>query len=235
MARNFHDEYFKTTQITRPIQNHLQRVYSLLTATAGSAALGSYLDLFYYDLSFGGLISLLGLGCFFLIHILDRQNNDLLRHFLLLAFGFCQGVGINPLIANVMIIDPTILFQAMVTATLVFASFSATALVSERRSLLYMGSFLLSGLMLMAWTSLANIFFLGSPALFNIQLYLGLALFAGFVMFDTQIIVERAAAGDYDVVRHSADLFTDLFSLFQRILVIMANNSSEKRRENKRK
>ena len=87
-----------------------------------------------------------------------------------------------------------------------------------------------SGLSMLCVLSLANIF-ARSMVVFNIQLYLGLLVFCGFVVFgmlqhhhtlnihinshiftDTQLIVEKAIQGDKDFVSHSLELFIGTFT-----------------------
>jgi len=55
------------------------------------------------------------------------------------------------------------------------------------------------------------------------QLYFGLLVFVGYIIVDTQEIVERAHMGDLDYVKHALTLFTDLVAVFVRILVIMVS------------
>jgi len=48
-------------------------------------------------------------------------------------------------------------------------------------------------------------------------------VFVGYIIVDTQEIVERAHMGDLDYVKHALTLFTDLVAVFVRILVIMVS------------
>ena len=55
------------------------------------------------------------------------------------------------------------------------------------------------------------------------ELYFGLLLFCGFVLFDTQLIVEKFNHGNDDFIWHSLDLFLDFVNIFRRLLVILAS------------
>jgi len=78
----------------------------------------------------------------------------------------------------------------------------------------------MSGLTLLFWIGFLNMF-LRTEMLFNVQLYFGLLLFCGFVIFDTQLIIEKAENHDYDYVLHSLELFLELLNIFVRILIIL--------------
>ncbi|KAG6963442.1 hypothetical protein JG688_00008142 [Phytophthora aleatoria] len=73
-------------------------------------------------------------------------------------------------------------------------------------------------------------------ALLLTTLYGGLFMFCGYVVFDTQMIIEKASMGDKDVLKHTLDLFMDLMSIFVRILVALLkkNNGGSKPRSNHR-
>jgi len=138
----------------------------------------------------------------------------------LLAFGFLQGASIGPLIQLALQMRPIMIAEAFVATTLVFVCFSAAAYFTERRSYLYLGGFFGSALTVLLGLSLMRML-TASDTLFSLELYCGLALFVGFVMFDTQMIIEKRANGDEDFVWHAVELFIDFVAIFVRILIIL--------------
>ncbi len=121
---------------------------------------------------------------------IDSEKTNVNRRLAMLcAFGFFQGTCIGPLIELAVYLDPAILYTAIIGTITVFACFSLSALLAKRRSYLFLGGMLGSALSLMFYMSLANIFFRSSTVnLF--QVYGGLIVFSGYVIFDTQLIIE---------------------------------------------
>nr|XP_027213418.1 bax inhibitor 1-like [Penaeus vannamei] len=101
-----------------------------------------------------------------------------------------------------------------VYATLTLATIAASL---QRLSLLGIFAFL-TGCNLGPFLNLAVTI---NPALAN--LYIGLAVMCGFIVYDTQFIVERARRGDMDYVMHSLNLFVDFVGVFWRLLMILTN------------
>ena len=62
-----------------------------------------------------------------------------------------------------------------------------------------------------------------TPHPHQFELYFGLLLFCGFVLFDTQLIVEKFNLGNDDFIWHSLDLFLDFVNIFRRLLIILAS------------
>lgn len=56
----------------------------------------------------------------------------------------------------------------------------------------------------------------------QVYLYLGLFLMCGFVLYDTQLIIEKRRSGDKDFVIHSVDLFIDFIGIFRRLVIILS-------------
>jgi len=209
---------------------HLTKVYTALTGCILAAAAGS---MFHLYANVGGLLTTFAaIGVMVWIAATpNTPDNTEKRLGLLAAFAFLKGASIGPLIARVAMIDPSIITTAFVGTCIVFACFSAASLFASKRSMLYLGGFLGSGLSLMVMVGFMNIF-MRSSWLLSFQLYGGLLLFCGFIMFDTQMIVAKAEAGDSDYVMHSIVLFVDAVAIFVRLLIILSRKSG---RDNERR
>ncbi|XP_061354819.1 bax inhibitor 1-like [Gastrolobium bilobum] len=218
-------------QISPVVQNHIKRVYFTLCCAVVASAVGAFLHVLW---NIGGfLTTLASLGS--MIWLLSTPSfQEQKRLSLLMASALFQGASIGPLIDLAIAIDPRLIFSAFVGTSLAFASFSAAALVARRREYLYLGGLLSSGLSILMWLHFASSIFGGSTALFKFDLYFGLLVFVGYIIVDTQEIIERAHFGDLDYVKHALTLFTDLVAIFVRILTIMLKNSTE-RNERKKK
>lgn len=81
------------------------------------------------------------------------------------------GLGIGPLLDYVIHVDPSIIPTAFLASTLIFTSFSISALFADRGKWLYLGGTLMSLLSVLMLMSLANIF-LGSDLIFKVWLFI---------------------------------------------------------------
>jgi len=79
---------------------------------------------------------------------------------------------------------------------------------------------------MMLFLSFMNIFF-RSVVIFNGLLYVGLLVFCGFVVFDTQLIIEKAAMGQKDFIWDSLELFLDFINIFVRLLIILGKDKKQ--------
>ncbi|CAM9818851.1 unnamed protein product, partial [Laminaria digitata] len=203
------------------VQRHLANVYAALAATVLACALGAAADLWVH---WGGLATMLaGLGAMMWLAFDQDKTNYSKRTGILLLFGLLQGFSLGTLIDVVLRVDPAILVTALLATTTVFVCFAGAALLAKRRSYLYLGGILSSGLMVLLAASVLNMF-MRTDFLLSVQLYAGLAIFCGYVIFDTQLIVEKAARGDRDFAWHAAELFIDFVGIFVRICIILMRN-----------
>lgn len=136
-----------------------------------------------------------------------------------------SGVGMGPLLDVAIDVNPSIVVTALLGTAVIFGSFSLSAIFAERGRWLYLGGTLMTLLSSLLLLSLANLF-VGSYLIFQVHLYLGLLVMCGFVLYDTQLIIEKRRNGDRDFVTHSLTLFTDFISIFKRLLIILTDKVS---------
>jgi Bax inhibitor 1 len=218
--------FLQSADLSPQAKTHLSKVYLSLLATVGACAVGAAVHMSF---NVGGLFTQLAMfGVLFAFH---AATDFVSRFGLLMAFGALQGASIGPLIEHVAYnVDPAIVTSAFLGTAVVFACFSAAALVAKRRSYLYLGGLLGSCLSLLFWGGIVNLFF-RSALFFNVQLYLGLVMFCGYVVFDTQLIVEKHAQGSNDFLAHSLNLFIDFVAIFVRLLIILSRNQKKRRND----
>ncbi|KVH88626.1 Bax inhibitor 1-related protein [Cynara cardunculus var. scolymus] len=195
-------------QISPVVQTHLKQVYLSLCCALVASAIGAYLHILW---NIGGLLTTFAtLGCMFWL-LATPPYEEQKRVSLLMASALFQGASIGPLIELAINFEPSILVSAFMGTAIAFACFSGAAMLARRREYLYLGGFLSSGL------------------------YFGLLVFVGYMVVDTQEIIEKAHFGDLDYVKHALTLFTDFVAVFVRILIIMLKNSAEKEERKKRR
>lgn len=217
------------------VRTHLKNVYATLTMSVMTAAVGAYVHLFTELLRGGGILfSLLGAGLALgLFYTPDNGKNRLSRLAMLLGFAFLTGLGMGPLLEMAIMINPSIVPSALLLTSVVFAGFSGAALFAPDGKYLYLGGSLISGLSTLMCLGLINIFF-RSQLLFQAHIYIGLAVFCGFIMFDTQVIIEKARRGDKDFIAHSLDLFIDFIQIFRKVLILLMQKEQGKEQKKKR-
>lgn len=150
----------------------------------------------------------------------DDEKKLHLRIGYLLGFAGLSGVGMGPLLEHIILVDPSIIVTALIGTSVVFVSFSICAMLAERGKYLFLGGTLMTMLSTLMLLSLANLLF-GSMLLFQANLYIGLLAMCGFVLYDTQLIIEKRRMGSKDFVTHSLDLFVDFIGIFRRLAIIL--------------
>ncbi|KAM9444019.1 putative Bax inhibitor 1 [Clarias gariepinus] len=224
---------FKFSQISRSTQQHLKNVYATLSMCMFMAAAGAYVHVIL-RLFQGGLLSVLGsLAMMTWLSVTPHNpETEKKRLAILSAFALLTGLGLGPVMDFVIKINPSIIVTAFLGTSAIFVCFTLSALYAQRRSYLFLGGTLLSGLSIMLLISILNVF-VGSLALFKVNLYITLAIMCGFVLFDTQLIIEKAEMGDKDYIWHCVDLFMDFVSIFRKLMILMAMNEKDKKKEKK--
>ncbi|KAG6383207.1 hypothetical protein SASPL_157044 [Salvia splendens] len=244
-------------QISPLVQTHLKQVYLSLCCALLASAVGVYLHVLW---NVGGILTSLGcMGCIFWL-LSTPFHHEQKKVSLLMAAALLEGASIGPLVELAIKFDPSHclllslfmlynmlrycistaeLYSSWLVLSLVvlwpLVVFSGAAMLARRREYLYLGGLLSSGLSILLWLHFASSIFGGSMALFKFELYFGLLVFVGYIVVDTQEIIEKAHMGDLDYVNHSLTLFTDFVAVFMRVLIIMLKNASEKEEKKKRR
>jgi FtsH-binding integral membrane protein len=222
----------KANNISYRVQNHLKNVYLAMAGTMLSAVAGT---VFYLYTHLSPLLSMFAMMAL-MVGLMFESPSVPAREKLprLMLFGFFQGASIGNLVELGLHVSPMLVAEAFFMTTLTFVCFAAVATLSERRSMLYMYGLLSSAVSWLLFASFANFFF-QSTALFSAELYLGLAVFIGYVCADSQMIIERADLGDQDYVRHALELFLDFVAIFVRILIIFLKSRGDSERNEARR
>lgn len=227
---------FNFNDLSPKVQRHLRNVYALLGASVLSATLGTWFSIWAQigtSVAMLGLLLSFGLVIYIAASSPDRgANQSRYRIAAMLTFAFLDGCWISPLVNLAIKVDPSLVLVALGATVMIFASFTGAALFSRRRSFLFLGGILGSAISQLLLLGVLTYFIRAlGPLYFNLQLYGGLVLFSAFIIYDTQLIVEKADSGDLDQVRHTLDLFIDLVGIFVRILIIILKNSRDKKRD----
>jgi len=220
------------SHLEKRVQEHLKKVYAALAISMIAACAGAYVHLFTTFLRHGLMMGLVSIGLLLALGLTPHSNENVgKRMAMLLGFSFFTGLGLGPLMDMVIRINPEIVSTAFLGTGVIFVCFSMAALLTHKRTFLFMGGILMSGLSLCLMLSLANIF-MRSQLLFSAELYLGFAVMCGMVLYDTQLIVEKSRAGDTDFIWHCVDLFLDFINIFRRLMIILAQKEDKKKNRN---
>lgn len=156
------------------------------------------------------------------------------------ALSFCMGFLVGPVMHHLAEFEPMILVQAVSYTAIMFGCFTAFAMFSKRRSLLFLGGIISSLMACMFWYRMITWMFgaskYGMGEMGMVYMVLSLFIACLYVIYDTQLIIEKSERGDKDVPTHTMTLFMDLFDLFIKIvqLLMELKDKNERKERNKR-
>ncbi|KAF9469753.1 inhibitor of apoptosis-promoting Bax1-domain-containing protein [Collybia nuda] len=155
------------------------------------------------------------------------------KHLFWLAFNACQAATLSPLF----FLNPAILSRAALYTCGVVGAISYVGATATNDKYLNLGGPLLAGVTVVALSSLAPMALpLGLRGLAfteAISLYGGLAVFGGFVLYDTQKILHNARLVEQgikkpDPMREAISLQLDMINIFIRIVQILSMQQRKK-------
>ncbi|PSS29571.1 hypothetical protein PHLCEN_2v2719 [Hermanssonia centrifuga] len=159
--------------------------------------------------------------------MMTPPENTILKHAFWLGFNACQAATLSPLF----FFSPAILSRAALYTCGVVGSLSYVGATAKNDTYLYWGGPLLAGVTVVALSSLAPMALpLGVRSLAvtqAISLYGGLAVFSGFVLYDTQKILHNARLVERgllarDPMKESIGLELDMINIFIRLVQILS-------------
>ncbi|KAJ7292754.1 Bax inhibitor family protein [Mycena rebaudengoi] len=174
----------------------------------------------------GGIGSMLGV-------FYTPPQNTVMKHAFWLSFNAFQAATLSPLF----FLNPAILARAGLYTLGVVGSLSYVGATAANDKYLYLGGPLLAGVSVVALSAFAPLV-LPATALRTlaitegIYLYGGLAVFGGFVLYDTQKILMHARMAEQgllqrDPINESVGLQLDVINIFIRLVQILSMNQKK--------
>lgn len=156
------------------------------------------------------------------------------KHLFWLGFNAFQAATLSPLF----FFSPAILSRAALYTVGIVGSLSYVGATAKNDTFLYMGGPLLAGVTVVALSSLAPMVLpvgmRGLAVMEAISLYGGLAVFGGFVLYDTQKILHHARLAEQgsmkrDPMNEAIGLELDMINIFIRLVQILAMQGNRKK------
>ena len=204
------------------VQKHVTNVYTQLSLCFVTSLVGCLLTL-NRTISVGFEAASIGTIVMFFAVLFGSEKY---RKLGLYGYTFLQGITLGYFTQQV---GTEVVMHALLGTIAVFLCFSCAALTAPSRSYLYLGGILGSALSLMFWNNLfARL--LGYSTM-TLEIYGGLVLFCGYVVFDTQLMIAKAENGIKDVVGDCLNLWIDLVSIFIRLARILQDKEDKKKKK----
>ncbi|KAK2708222.1 hypothetical protein QYM36_013974 [Artemia franciscana] len=222
-------EQFKrnfNSHLEASVCKHLVNVYTTLSMSIVLCILGTYIQVSREIVTpqIGALFVLVSLFGFMCVSSTKQMFG--IRLSMLLACSFWFGVSLSPVIRMVLLFnDPTIITTALTGTALIFIGFSICSILSPSGKWLFLGAPLSTYLLSV---TLLRLFMGGN---FALEMYIGLGVFCAYILYDTQLIIERKRTGDGDVLSHSLMLFLDFVNAFIKLLRILKDKDNKKKKK----
>ena len=223
------DGLFDFSDLSPSTQNHLRRVYSLLSSGIAVAILCFILAQYFpsFSVFFIGLGALALIADIILICMNRRSRAGQIVGYTSL-YGYASSVGgvfgtyLNTLDPNSRMDMYRYMMSALVSVLIIFIMFSVFALLTSNRAGVYLlviiSSFILSILSCFMW---------GYASLFS-------AIVSSlYIVTDTQNIIYRQKTTGSDAIYDAKMLFVDMVKLFSKLLEYFKKKDEDKKKKEK--
>ena len=195
----------------------IKKVYGLLALSLVTAAIGAHLgsdpDLLLIPVASNMMLFfILEIGLIFFAQFVSRKPG--LNMVALFSFTTVTGLVVGPLLYRV---GPSIALEAFALTALTFGGLTMYVIFSKR-DFSFMQGFLFTGLMIVVFGALINMFFASPMAHFMIS-GASVLLFSGFILYDTSNVLRNYGTDEY--VSATLALYLDILNLFIALLSIL--------------
>ena len=178
-----------------------------------------------FVMNYGLGMSLASIGLIFGMMFTDYQTNPTLKSMLYASFVGCTAATLTPMIHAY---GSAVLFDAALCTGATMGGLGMVAWNAPSEQFLKMGGALSLGLGALLGVGLLQMFYPYSAALYNINMYGGIALFSMFVLYDTQKIMMKAKQQKhFDPVQNAMSIYLDAINLFVRFAAIMGQGKKK--------
>lgn len=208
------------------VQQRISNTFGYFTYACGATGMMTYMLRNNYrilNMGFGASLGLfaLSIGTMFGTHMMDYNNNWMMKNLMYTAFIGTMSTSLVPLIH--MYAGPVV-FDALIATGFTVGALGTVAYNAPSEQFLSWGGPLALGCGGLIGISLLQMIYPHSSALYNLWLYGGLALFSAYLMYDTQKIISNAKTHRiYDPINNSIGVYLDAFNLFVRFMMIFGN------------
>ena len=192
----------------------LKNTYSLLSMTLLFSAFTAWMSMEMAIKPLGLMVTLV--GYFGLLFATVKLRNSVWGLACVFALTGFMGFTLGPMISAYWSAAPGVVIQAFATTAIVFLSLSAYA-VFTKKDFSFMGSFLITGIIVAFVASIAAIFF-NMPGLSLAVSAIVVLLMSGLILYETSQIVN---GGETNYIMATVSLFVAIFNLFTSLLHLL--------------
>lgn len=211
-------------QQTTDVNYHAGIVYRLITEMIMFYIVGAYLgqlsQIFTY-LSYVGTFV-----CLYFTTTATTEESKYWSHMLL---STNMGMTVGNTLKMIYFFDSTIITTSMTMALITFLTFTFVSRFVKSSYAVPLYGCLFSALSGLLCLSIFRLFFGGYHPVESI---IALFIFSGFVTYDTYIMYEKFAKGDYNYYSHAIGLFLDIINLFVRFVEFFTNKRTNRKKKN---
>lgn len=198
----------------------LKNTYSLLSMTLLFSAFTAWISMEMNVKPLGLIVTLV--GYFGLLFATVKLRNSVWGLACVFALTGFMGFTLGPMISAYWSAAPGVVVQAFATTALVFLSLSAYAVLTKK-DFSFMGSFLITGIIVAFVASLAAIFF-NMPGLSLAVSAIVVLLMSGLILYETSQIVN---GGETNYIMATVSLFVAIFNLFTSLLHLLGMSEAD--------